>query len=202
MKAILRIAFLAMFGVTAAAQSNNPNQVRERGQVPVREHVRVGQGKVSTAKTLSGVLVDASCPDRSAENLRLPPPPSPAQPAENSASRSVSAAGVTVDSKTAESERADAVAKQTPDLRTRQNDAGCAVTGATVTFAVLLDDGRLLNLDEGGNTMAAQAVNTSPAGKAMLEGKGSPFKPRVTLSGNAERDRIIVQKIVKLEPPR
>ena len=56
------------------------------------------------------------------------------------------------------------MAHQNPDLRTRQQDPNCAVSGSTVSFAILLDDGRLLNLDEGGNTLVGQAVHATRPG--------------------------------------
>ena len=81
---------------------------------------------------------------------------------------------------------------------TRQPDRSCAVNGATRGFALLMPDGRLLNLDEGGNTMAIQGIHSIPAGRAMLNGTGGALKPQVTLRGRVQGDRLIVEKILKI----
>jgi hypothetical protein len=121
-------------------------------------------GKVTM---LEGLLVDASCPDRSASNLRQPPelPPPAALP---------------------------------NDPAAHQADRSCAITRATRGFALLTKDGRLLNLNEGGNTLAMQALHAIPDGRAMLNGTGGGIKPKVTLRGRVHGDRVIVEKIVKL----
>jgi len=187
---------------TAALAQQPAREAERRGQVPTegRPKVLKERSETGTKKdtTLHGILVDASCPDRTSLNLRTAPvaPPAAAPPAQ---SEHPASKGVSVDSQTADRERADALAKQTPDLRTRQQDPNCAVSGATVSFAVLLDDGRLLNLDEGGNTLAGQAVHASPAGNAMLNGNAAPFKPAVTIVGRPESGRGVVEKIIKLE---
>ena len=174
----------------------------QKAPVPAEGAPKIFKDRAEIAKrknqSLHGILVDASCLDRSALNLKQPPVATGSADTVKPAGP-VSAKGVTVDSQTADRERADALAKQTADLRTRQQDPGCAVTGATVSFAVLLDDGRLLNLDEGGNTLAGQAVRANAAGNAMLNGSGSPFKPWVTIVGRPEQDRVVVEKISKLE---
>src|SRR5579884_1150960 len=96
-----------------------------------------------SAQGLHGTLLDAGCRDRSSMNLRAAPqkftPAVPVQPA-------TSSSGVSVDSKTANAERADVVMHQVPDLATRQEDPSCAITGGTRAYAVLLDDGKLLDL--------------------------------------------------------
>lgn len=201
MRTLLRIAIPSIVCLAAVAQQPT-REAERRGQVSADGRPKVDKGRAETAhqksKDLHGILVDASCQDRTSLNLRTAPAAAPtAGPANQSGP--VTAKGVTVDGQTADRERSDALAKQTADLRTRQQDPSCAVTGATVSFAVLLDDGRLLNLDEGGNTMAGQAVQASPAGKAMLNGDAAPFKPWVTIVGRPDRDRVVVEKIVKLE---
>jgi hypothetical protein len=77
-------------------------------------------------------------------------------------------------------------------------DRLCAITRATRGFALLTKDGRLLNLNEGGNTLAVHALHANPAGRAMLNGTGGGIKPPVTLRGRIHGDRVIVEKIVKL----
>jgi hypothetical protein len=201
MKSILLVAVC-----TVGLAQQPAREAERRGQVPPQGSPKVGLGHGDLGnrkdKTLHGILLDATCQDRTSLNLRTAPATAPAAApaaAKTSQAGAISAKGVHVDSQTADRERADALAKQTADLRTRQQDANCAVTGATVSFAVLLDDGRLLNLDEGGNTLAGQAVQASPAGSAMLNGNAAPFKPGVTLLGRPERERVVVEKIVRLE---
>jgi hypothetical protein len=201
MRTIRLVAVSVLFCMVGFAQQQT-RQAERRGQVGTEGVPKANKGRAETAhqkgKELHGILVDASCQDRSSLNLRQVPVSLAGSETPNNAG-AVSAKGVTVDSNTADRERSDAIAKQTADLRTRQQDPTCAVAGATVSFAVLLDDGRLLNLDEGGNTMAGQAIHVSPAGHAMLNGSASPFKPGITLLGRPERDRIVVERIIKLE---
>ena len=118
-------------------------------------------GKVTI---LEGALLDASCRDRSAPNLKKPPdpPPPPDDPA------------------------------------VHQIAPSCAITRATRGFALLTRDGRFLNLNEGGNTLALHALHASPSGRAMLNGNSGGIKPQVTLRGRVHGDRLIVEKIVKL----
>jgi hypothetical protein len=146
--------------------------------------------------TLSGILVDGSCEYRSSLNLRerpqLAPAPVPKQP-----TGGVSAYGVTVDAETLQRERADALAHQVPDLRMRESDPTCAITGSTRSFALLLNNGLLLNLDEGGNTMALQYLQSDPAGRALLNGSGPAMKPWMTIQGRMQGAKLTVEKIVK-----
>jgi len=86
---------------------------------------------------------------------------------------------------------------QVADLRARAGDLTCAITGATKAFAILLDDGRLLNLDEAGNTLALEAIQSSSAGRAMLNGNGPALKPKVTVKGIIHGDRLLVSQIVR-----
>jgi len=190
----------------AAACAQNANQVRDRGQTrPQDESQSWTRGRLGTQKPLpkgiqdyAGILVDGTCSDRSVLNLREKPspqtmatPPSPPSGSEGSSS------GISVDSKTMENERADAMEHQMPDLKSRQADPTCAITGGTREFALLLPDGRLLNLDEGGATYAAQTLNSLPEGRALLNGTGGGVKPQVTLRGRVQGDRLIVEKVLK-----
>jgi hypothetical protein len=146
--------------------------------------------------TVSGMLVDGSCENRSALNLRQRPELAPA-PLPRQSSGGISAGGVTVDAETLERERADALAHQVPDLRMRETDPTCAVTGATRSFALLMNNGLLLNLDEGGNTFVIQYLQSDPAGRALLNGTGPAVKPRVTLRGRIHNNRFVVDKLEK-----
>jgi hypothetical protein len=171
-----------------------------------------------TALTFRGMLVDAGCRDRTQTNLVRPAIPTgrdlPAQtPQEESSqnseraklgfatgktqpqSGSVSAAGITVDAKTIQSEREDVLSHQVPDLLTRQPDPTCAVTGGTRAFALLMNNGRLLGLDEGGNTFALQSVQSTDAGRALLNGKSSGFKPKASIKGRVRGDKLIVDNL-------
>ena len=108
----------------------------------------------------------------------------------------VSVNGITVDPKTLAAERHDVLEHQVPDLRSRQMDPTCAITGATHSFAlVLTDNGRMLNLDDGGNTFANEAVQGSPDGRTMMSGNGGGFKPAAVVKGNIHADRVVVQSL-------
>lgn len=197
---------LGLILLSAAAFAQNANQVRDRGQVrPPDESQSWTRGRLGTQKPLpkgvqeySGILIDATCGDRTALNLRGKPtqpamavPPSPPEGKEGAAS------GITVDATTMQSERSDALAHQVPDLITRQPDPSCAITGGTREFALLTADGRLLNLDEGGTTYAWQAIQSLPDGRALLNGNGAGIKPQVALRGRIQGDRLIVEKFLK-----
>jgi hypothetical protein len=196
--------FLIIFALAASAFAQK-NMVRDRGQTPVQDPTqtlvrgRIGHQDLLPKEPLivSGMLIDGSCPDRSSLNLHEWPEVAPA-PLPNNSSGGVSAKGVTVDAKTLQRERGDVLAHQVPDLRMRQPDPTCAITGSTRSFALLMDNGRLLNLDEGGNTLAGQSLYVDPAGRAMLNGRGPGLKPRIIVEGRIQGDKLIVSKIVKM----
>jgi hypothetical protein len=129
------------------------------------------------------MLIDASCGDRTAWNLRLPPEPLPEDSVRDRATANTPP---------------DVTEQLTEDTVARQNDRTCAVTGGTRAFALLTSEGRLLNLDEGGNTLVVQRLHSIPAGRAMLNGAGPGIKPFVTIHGRAQGDRLIVGKILKM----
>jgi hypothetical protein len=184
----------------------NQNMVRQRGQTPVQEGQTMNRGRVGwqpmmpmNQQTVSGILIDASCEDRSSLNMRstplpLPPTQPPAQPP-----GAASSAGISVNAQTLEKERADVMPHLVPDVRTRQEDPTCAVTAATSLYAVLTDSGRLLNLDQGGNTLMSQAISGDPRGRAMLNGQGPGIKPRVAVKGWIVDDKVIVDSIVSVQ---
>jgi hypothetical protein len=173
------------------------NQDRQRGQTrPPDESQSWTRGRLGTQKplpgavsTYTGVLVDASCQDRSVFNLHRPPthdnvaPP----PAERAPAPAVAAP-----------EADAAVAQARAHGVNNQPDRGCSVNTGTRSFALLTPEGRLLNLDEGGNTLAMQALHATPGGRAMLNGTGGPLKPQANLRGRVLGDRLVVEKIVKL----
>jgi hypothetical protein len=193
--------------------TSKQNEVRTRGETPL-------EAGPSPLVTLYGTLVDASCRDRTALNLAQKPesfnaaaPPQTAQQAQTGASQraqqgyanpqnpaqqpnaSVSASGINVDAKTLQAERSDVLEHQVPDLRSRQMDPTCAVTGYTHAFAVLLNNGRLVRLDEGGNTFATEAVQGHPAGREMMSGAGGGLKPNVVIKGRIHADQVIVETL-------
>jgi hypothetical protein len=162
-----------------------------------------------------GVLLDAGCRDFSSYNLGKPPVSvagaNPAQTpqaaadakagsakqpgaapnggAESSGTRT--AFGITVDAQTLAAERGDVMPHQVADLMSRQSDPTCAIKGNTRAYALLLDNGRLLDLDDGGNTYATVAVEGSTEGRAMLTGQAPGFKPRATVKGRLQGDKIV-----------
>lgn len=195
-----------LFLTIAAFGQGARNQVDDRGQTrPADESQSWTRGRLGTQQPLpkgvqqyTGILVDATCSDRTALNLRqAPTPPVMATTRSEPQGAEGSASGVTVDAKTMQNERADALAHQTPDLITRQSDPSCAITGGTREFALLTNEGRLLNLDEGGTTYAWQAINSLPEGRALLNGTGRGVKPQVVLRGRVQGDRLIVERFLK-----
>jgi hypothetical protein len=213
MKTLFRLAVpLALTALTAMAQ--NANEVKDRDATPLNTGP-------APPVTLYGTLVDAGCRNRTALNLKQAPETfaaaAPAQTAAEAQSGSqmrtaqgyqnpsapsqqpnspVTANGITVDAKTLAVERHDILEHQVPDLRSRQMDPTCAITGATHSFSlVLTENGRMLNLDDGGNTFANEAVQGSPDGRTMMEGKGGGFKPAAVVKGNIHGDRVLVQSL-------
>jgi len=192
---------IVLLALSAAAQSGaNANMVRDRGSTrPSDQTQTLDRGRRGHQDamppgplTFTGMLVDAGCRDRSSLNLRQPPAPisaftAPVDPA-------TAFTGVTVDPKTLDAERSGIMEHQVPDLLSRQTDVACAVTGDTRAFALLLDNGRLLDLNEGGNTLASVAVQANEAGRAMLSGFGRSLKPRVVIQGSVRGDRLLVEK--------
>jgi len=155
-------------------------------------------------ETIQGVLVDAGCADRSGWNLDLPPEqlttaqpaqPAPTGPQATKGDEAAQSNGISIDSKTAGTERQDVTMVMSTELAARQTDPTCAIKANTRAFAVLLPNGRLLDLDDGGNTYAALAVQHTPQGRAMINGKGPGFKPKVKVSGEVQGDRMLTQRL-------
>jgi hypothetical protein len=175
----------------SAAQSRRDNDLNvPSGQVSVR-----------------GILIDAGCSERDAANLRLPPETlqeeAPAQPSTAPANNppangAVNAKGISIDASTVQTERAGVMESHVPGMFERQSDPTCAITGSTTSFAVFTDNGRLLDLDQGGNTLALVAVEATSGGRAMLNGKGPGVKPRVMVKGQFRGDRLITQDVTAI----
>jgi hypothetical protein len=197
----------------SAAFGQNANEDRDRGATPLQT------GPAPTV-TVAGTLVDAQCRDRSALNMSLPsmsvaaaaPTQTPAEAQSGSQMRTAqgysndkqpaqqqnparNANGITVDPKTLEAERRDVLEHQVADLHSRQLDPTCAITGATHSFAVVTKEGRMLSLDDGGNSYATVAIQGSAAGRAMLNGSGAGLKPEVVIKGRMRADRVVVQTL-------
>jgi hypothetical protein len=209
------IAVLLLFTV-AAAYKNTYGTDR-----PDNNRLFLGpgaSGPPSGPVEISGILVDAGCSDRSGENLgRAPAQMNLQAPAVSSEEEQamneqrsktgfagkdvqpqppgIQAHGITIDKETLDQEQADVLQHQVRDLYSRQPDDSCGITGDTKEFALLTDQGRLLNLDPGGNTWAWQAVQSSDEGRALLNGMGSPFKPRVTIKGEIWTDQLVVEHL-------
>lgn len=171
-----RFGWIVFFATLGFAQldpkTNNQNMVRDRGQTNVFRD--------SHPITLSGTLIDAGCKDRSPENLTSPPETL------NGAMPVATPAGT----------RAAKTKSQVHDLATRQVDPSCAVTGGTSAYALVMSDGRILNLDAAGNTLAAEVVTMSKQGRAMLNGQAYGFKPRVKVAGRVRGDRLMASDVV------
>jgi len=176
--AVFALAAASLFGQIQDKHAAD-NQNRDRGQTrPADESQSWTRGRLGAqaplpekSGTYNGILIDATCSDRTALNLgRAPEQHETAQP--------------------------DPKTEQPPDTAARMPDRSCAITGGTRGFALLTADGRLLNLDEGGNTYANQALYSSAAGRAMMNGTGGGVKPQSTIRGRVQGDRLIVEKIL------
>ncbi len=196
---LLRTCAVATAAVAIIAAQEGPKGPRPT-QMTLQERDR---GRVQThgstaAQTVSGVLVDASCRDRTTLNLRQKPVTDVAGQRETAQPSSSTAPKTPPAGDSSDSARQSAIAQMVPDALAREEDMSCAVTGGTTNYALLLDDGRLLNMDQGGNTLAAQAVQSTAEGRAMLNGAGPAFKPRVKVRGRVGGDEIVVEKIDSL----
>ena len=201
----------ACFCAQMEQHTNKENMVHDRGQTAVRrdslQHGRPSpEFENAGPATLRGILVDGGCQNRANLNLLAPPETltseAPAQPADAlannpPASGAVSAKGITVDAATINAERADVMENQAPGTFERQTDPTCAITGSTSSFALLTDSGRFLDLDEGGNTLAMEAVESTSGGRAVLNGQGPGVKPRVTVTGFVRNGRKLVAQDVR-----
>jgi hypothetical protein len=98
-------------------------------------------------------------------------------------------------------ERGEATLPDTPDHASRYSSASCALTADTRAFALFLPDGLLLDLDEGGNTLAFVAFQSTLAGQAILNGKVGGLKPLAKVTGLRAGGRIKVQSVVFVRPP-
>ena len=207
----MTIAFRTLAPLAAAAFMTIPLLAQEPKVGP-------GTEREGPPITLQGTLVDAGCRDRTALNLGLAaqtyaqvkPAETPAEQQAGSQMRSQqgyttgtskeqnvqsSAFGVTVDAKTLSVERPDVLEHQVGDLRSRQLDPTCAITGATHNFALYMPNGRYLSLDEGGNTYATEAVQGNAYGREMLSGNGGGFKPQATIKGHIRASQVLVESI-------
>jgi len=210
----------ALAAILVAQNRDNDGKVHVQDQRQTLDRGRLGSQESMPPGpiTLHGILVDAGCRDRSQLNLTrssIPmvaakPAETPQEAAEENAQRSKAgfatgkndagtsdgnAHGITVDQQTLAAEQADVLQHQVEDLVSRGDDPSCGITGRTSNFALLMNNGRLLNLDGGGNTWAWQSVQSSSAGQAMLNGNGPAVKPQVTIKGRIIGDRLIVDTL-------
>ena len=217
---IVILAIAGLVGIILAQDRVNNGKVEVADQRQTLDRGRLGtqESMPYGPLTLNGTLLDGNCRDRSQANLTRPPIPVTQQPpvetpelagVENAAraktgfatanqqpnTGGISAHGITVDPQTLAQEQADALEHQVPDLTTRQEDLTCAVNARTSNFAFLMDNGRLLNLNSGGDAWAWQAVQSSSAGKEMLSGEGPGVKPRVTIKGVILGDQLRVDSL-------
>ena len=189
------LAIAAAASLAASAQTPAPAK-------PDPEQARSAAPAAETPAPLRGILIDASCRDFSRYNLRLSPQALPAPAKESDAKAAgggITASGITVDARTLDAERADAMPHQVADLVSRQSDPTCAIKGGTHAYALLLADGRVADLDEGGNTFADAAVKADPQGRAMLAGQAPGFKPIVIVTGHVQGSKIVAAA-VKIVP--
>lgn len=169
--------------------TQRPSQTLDRGRIGTEQSISQG------ASTWTGILIDSGCPDLDRANLRAAPGENMAQQPGAPAAQTTRAEGIDVSAATAQSERADALEHQTPDLRARNQDFGCAITGVTRGFALYLPDGQVKDLDQGGNTQALVAFQGTATGQAVMNGRALGAKPRAAVTGIGSGDRIIVESI-------
>jgi hypothetical protein len=192
--------------VARTNRTSGENMVRTRGQVVTQPPtVTLNRGRIGYEpdpqlgeRTWTGTLVDAGCMDRDEITPGAPPPmsmPAVAGAPQATPSGGGGAEGVTVSGKTLTAERSVAAPQLVPDLRSRMMDPACSITGANRGLAILLPNGELKDLDEGGNTLAMQAFESSLQGQAVLNGKAPGAKPNVTVTGVDHGDRIVVSKV-------
>ncbi len=196
-------ALLSALSLAATAQSTSKeNMVRTRGQTRTQDETQtLDRGRIGSEDAVPpnpivvrGILVDAGCRNRAGYNLKKTPQPVANGGGANQSS-ALSAEGITVDQRTADAERTDILVHQVPDLRTRQSDPTCAITGNTRAFGLLTDNGRFLDLDEGGNSKAVEAVQGNAAGRKMLNGFGPGIKPRAAIRARIRGDRAVVEEL-------
>lgn len=214
---LFTVLLLTALGLTQRYQvTSQENMVRDRGQTRVADETQVlTRGRMGTQVTLpdqpliySGLLVDASCVNRTPYDLRQPPESMAAKmPAGSNGpvlaapiGGSASAFGINVDAATVAAERADVVPHLDPEILSRQRDPSCAITASTSAFALLTNNNRLFNFDEGGNTLAVAALLSDPAGVAMLNGKGPGLKPYTVAKALPYGDRLFVDQILQFGP--
>jgi hypothetical protein len=129
--------------------------------------------------------------DRSLVNLRTRPTGAPALPSGSEKT----AKGISVSPEVLKAERARATLPRTPDHAGRYDSATCAITADTKAFMLLLPDGTVLDLDEGGNTLAFEAFQAMPEGQAILNGKIGGLKPQASVRGTRTGDRVRVKSV-------
>jgi hypothetical protein len=209
--ALLLAAFLAGQENTGKTKEARANEFPARNSLGDWPPSTLGE-----PVTFTGLLVDGGCRDRSQANLTSAPLPlanaaeTEAELAAGNAQRGetgfagngtephsagITAFGIHVDPETLAREQAGALEHQAPDLLSRQPDESCGITAETQGFALLLDNGRLLNLDGGGATLAWQTVQSTDAGKAMMSGKGAGIKLRVVITGQVDASQLNVKSL-------
>lgn len=181
----LVVAVLVVF--TAAAQAQSKGEEKQVESPQVRN------------SRFDGLLIDAGCRNRTVWNMTRQPESlqnaiAPTGQQKGGAQQQSSL--VNVDPKTIDQERTDAMQViRNSDSAVRQSDPTCAIKGNTRAFALLLPNGRLLDLDDGGNTYAAAMVSATPQGRAMLNAQAGGFKPRVSITGWIEGDRLFTDNL-------
>lgn len=162
---------------------------RRSGEPPMTRPTRLGPapGLAEGVRTWNGTLLDAGCQNLNSYALRMrarETPPEAAGPGQEAAAARSSLVPEEVKE------------NRVPDLSTRQTDTACAVTAATIGFALLLDNGQLKDLDEGGNTFAWQALQATASGQAVLAGKQRGVNPHAELRGTLRDQEIIVESLL------
>ena len=216
---INRVAWIGwlLSGAMLLAQNvGSQDRSRTRGKTPTQTpQETVNRGRIGQQAAIPygpqkfyGILVDAGCPERDAMTLQLRPvsPVAPAPPtagAKGAAAPANGGNGINVSQQVLAAERGRVTWMETPDHLTRQMDPACGISGATKAFALFMPQGtwgKLVNLDEGGNTYAYEAFQATPQGQAILSGTGQPMKPVATVTGFRRGDKIIVSS-VQLQSP-
>jgi hypothetical protein len=185
---VLRIGATALLLVVTSAMAQSKREQKTVERLHAHDY------------TVEGTLIDAGCMDRSTWNITRPPESEAAALAPagqgTQGGAQTQSHGITVDAATMKAERQDVTEVMTyADSAVRQSDPTCAIKGNTHAFALLLPNGRLLDLDEAGNTYATAMVSGTPQGRAMLNGQAGGFKPTVRIKGWIQGDRVFTDEL-------
>lgn len=197
---LLSIAIPALALVSYAQDAGqDQNQTGSQSQTETRSSSSRAQSQASTTekgvsgKHWKGLLVDATCTPSGSMS------PTPNQQ-NNSANRSTSSSSQETSSANRSSTNESGTTEQSTSSSTHKEKhmkmsgmnaqwQSCAATPSTTQFGLVLNDGRMVRLDENGNTQAQGELKNNP----KLTANNKP--PRVRVRGTLVGDTLQVQSI-------